>query len=883
MITYLCSPQVQRQSVVNTAAGKRVRYVPGWDCHGLPIEIKALEAQRLSSTSPNLDAVSIRKAARSLASKTVKDQKKGFKEWGIMADWDAAWTTMDKTFELKQLGVFQEMVRSGLIFRRYKPVYWSPSSRTALAEAELEYKDDHESTAAFVKFPLPVMPLFLRMRDEELGLKDEVVHAVIWTTTPWTLPANRAIAVGEDLEYAVVKVRDDLLLIAKSRIQYVLEQCGITEQPTVIANFLGKEIVGEQYTNELRGHTGSPQPIISADFVSADSGTGLVHLAPGHGMDDYDVCTKHGIHAFAPVDDAGCFTADALPTQPDLLRGISVISGGSSMVLDILYDKVLGRHTYKHKYPYDWRTKLPVIVRATEQWFADVGTIKSYVLNSLEDVKFIPQSGKSRLSSFIKGRSEWCISRQRAWGVPIPALYDLEGTAVLTDASVAHIISTIEKRGIDAWWTDEIHDPAWVVPGLEGTFTRGRDTMDVWFDSGSSWTQTPGQADAYVEGTDQHRGWFQSSILTHAAASGRDVAPYKTLITHGFTLDQEGRKMSKSIGNTIAPGEIMNGSLLPPIKKKGTAGTSFDGLGADSLRLWVASSDYTKDVVIGQPVLKATTNALLKYRTTMKMLLGSMHQSSIDAPSAFTRLDMIAVIQLQAVQEQVIEAWQNYEFHRAIAAINRWVNIDLSSFYLEAIKDRVYCGDGSSAIPVLFRGFCQMLAPVTPILVEEAWSHAPEWYKSSTDMVHPLHDTMTLESKIHVDSALYAEIREDLPWLLSASAAIKTAQEEARSQKLIGSSLQSSVVLLLPSPAVDMFDAWKDELATIFVVSDVQINAAVDDDAEWQFMAEFEVTAGGGKGLAVVLPPRQSKCPRCWRYVAPEEDELCGRCSHVVS
>jgi isoleucyl-tRNA synthetase len=544
--------------------GRRVVYVPGWDCHGLPIEIKALEAEREKHQDGGvLDAIAIRQAARALATNTVEKQMKEFREWGIMADWSAAWKTMDKSFEIAQLGVFQKMAKKGLIFRRYKPVYWSPSSRTALAEAELEYKDDHESTAAYVRFPLATVPEGL---SEQLGMKEgERLEAVIWTTTPWTLPANRAIAVNSGLEYSAVKHGSSFLLMESSRLAKLSNFIFGDSDNEVTVGIPGSEIEGAQYFNPLRGGEAELQPVIHADFVSAESGSGLVHLAPGHGMDDYDVCMKMGIEADAPVNDLGCFTAAALPDNPKVLEGISVLEGGSEEVLKLFGDKVLTVHKYTHKYPYDWRTKLPVIVRATEQWFADVGHEKEAALEAMKEVIFIPKSSQARLESFVNGRSEWCISRQRAWGVPIPALYNKDGVAVLTDESITHIISVINERGIDAWWSDAADDPAWVVPGLEGTYTRGKDTMDVWFDSGSSWTQTDQQADLYLEGTDQHRGWFQSSLLTHVSASDRGGAPFKTLITHGFTLDEDGKKMSKSIGNTVAPGQIIDGSLLPPV------------------------------------------------------------------------------------------------------------------------------------------------------------------------------------------------------------------------------------------------------------------------------------------------------------------------------
>ncbi|RAL58900.1 hypothetical protein DID88_009320 [Monilinia fructigena] len=642
--------------------GHRIVWVPGWDCHGLPIEIKALEQQREKNKNAEgvLDAIGIRRAARNLASKTVKEHMKGFREWGVMADWEKAWKTMDKTFETKQLAVFQEMVKKGLIFRRYKPVYWSPSSRTALAEAELEYNNEHISTSAYIKFPITNIPDELKHFIPNLNK----LSALIWTTTPWTLPANRAIAFHQDLDYSIVQCDNDHLIIAESRL--------------ISLALFSKTLT---YTNQLRGQNSDSQPLIHADFVSAESGTGLVHCAPGHGMDDYEVCTRLGIQAVAPVNDLGCFTDAASPDNP----GCSV--------------------SIKHKYPYDWRTKLPVIVRATEQWFADVGDVKSVALERLNDVAFIPQTGKQRLESFIKSRSEWCISRQRAWGVPIPALYDESGTALLTDTSVAHILSVIDERGIDAWWSDPENDPAWIPAGMEGTYRRGKDTMDVWFDSGSSWTQTECRADVYSEGTDQHRGWFQSSLLTHTAVSDSSEAPFKTLITHGVYTRS---KWSQNV----------------QVNWKHNSTKSNNG--------WLTSSTF----------------------------------------------------QLSAVMAEVESAYISYEFHKAVSAINRWIHTDLSAFILEASKDRLYCGDGGGVLEEIFHGLLKMLTPITPCLVEEVWNHLPAWM-AAENPVHPFHrefhDPAISPSRLSVEEI--PSIEKDIPWLLSAHTAIKTAQEEARSQK----------------------------------------------------------------------------------------------------
>lgn len=491
----------------------------------------------------------------------VQEQKKCLREWAIMADWDNAWTTMDRDFEVLQLKVFQEMVRKGLIFRRCKPVYWSPSSRTALAEAELEYKDNHESTAAYVKYSMSSIPQWLT----DQGVDVQKLSALIWTTMPWTLPANRAIAIHPDLDYVIIEVDSEQLLVVESRLDHIGTLYSLNLQNSIIAQFKGSHLQGATYLNMFSGLTSAPQPLILANFVSADSGSGLVHCAPGHGVDDYEVCIRHGIAAFSPVDDAGCFTDHAFPSHPQTLKGKPVLGCGGEEVLKILGNKVLQVHNYRHKYPYDWHTKLPVIVRATEQWFADVASIKDDVLASLEDVEFVPLSGRSRLKAFVLDRSEWCISRQRAWGVPIPALYDEDGNAVMTEQTVAHIISVISERGSDAWWLGAEDDPAWIAPGLQGSHRRGQDTMDVWFDSGSSWKRTEGRADLCIEGSDQHRGWFQSSLLTHIGASDCKQAPFRKLITHGFALGQDGRKMSKSMGNVIEPEQIMKGLLVPVV------------------------------------------------------------------------------------------------------------------------------------------------------------------------------------------------------------------------------------------------------------------------------------------------------------------------------
>ncbi|KAI9715267.1 MAG: hypothetical protein M1812_006078 [Candelaria pacifica] len=917
--------------------GKRIDYVPGWDCHGLPIELKALEAQRelaLESDSGGRelkDPIAVRQAAKQLAERTVEEQIKEFKKWGIMADWAAAWKTMDKAFELKQLSIFQSLIQKGLIYRRFKPVYWSPSSRTALAEAELEYKDDHRSTAAYVRYRISeVSPQIAHMH----GVDQNNLSALIWTTTPWTLPANKAIAVHLDIEYSIIEVPEaGQLLVAKSRLHQISQLCHVDSLTVVVDSILGAAIAGStKYINSLQGSSTNAQPIIHADFVSANSGTGLVHLAPGHGMDDYQVCNQHGIEAFAPVDDSGRFTAAALPDEPDRLTDKEVLWGGSKEILSYLggLGQILGTEKYIHKYPYDWRTKQPVIIRATEQWFADVGSIKHAAVASLDNVHFIPATGRSRLESFIRGRNEWCISRQRAWGVPIPALYHKEsGLALMTSTSVGHIINVIAQRGIDAWWTDPGDDPTWTPPQYlepsgESSYRRGKDTMDVWFDSGTSWTQskdnvTQGSqppADMYLEGSDQHRGWFQSSLLTYIAqqVTSADTkttpqAPFKTLVTHGFTLDPDGRKMSKSLGNVYSPDIFLTGQAsLPQTKTGKIKNHSTDvkvkysaALGPDALRLWVASSDFTKDVVIGKAVLEGISASLIKFRVTFKLLLGALQdfepQSGIEYGD-LTMMDKVALYQLSCVNHAVLKMYQVYDFSNAMAIIKHWISVHFSAFYIEVSKDRLYADEPSgpsrravqTVLLHVYTYLSAMLAPVTPLLVEESWSHLPMALRSR--LSHPLRRIHSETPRSWDDRILAA----DLAQLLLAKQAVSAAQEQARSEKRIGSSLQSSIVLHFPEDdiakaAFQLFERYKDELGPLFVVYDVSLRLGKNDifadriRPEWMHSASFSI-GDGAEATAWIVPSEKAKCVRCWRYAAPADVEgneaLCGRCQHVL-
>lgn len=910
---------------VQLSRGKQVRYVPGWDCHGLPIELKALQGLRdMGVVDGPVSPAVIRKSARQLARQTVKEQMKGFRGFGVMADWENHWKTMDKQFEMRQLGIFREMVDHGLIYRKFKPVYWSPSTGTALAEAELEYKDDHVSTAALVKFPLVNIPSHL---SADPLLQSDGVSAVIWTTTPWTLPANAAIAVNKELEYVIVQSETHgNLLVAQSRFEY-LESMLKEELSVIVPSILGSELADKTtYRPILKGANADPQPVIAADFVTADSGSGLVHCAPGHGMDDYEACLARGIPVFAPVNDEGRFTEKAMPHDPSRLAGKPVLGEGNDLVLAYVHSHgyLLAQHKYEHKYPYDWRSKQPIIIRATEQWFADVADIRSSALKALEDVRFVPEAGKHRLNGFIKNRSEWCISRQRAWGVPIPAIYHrTTGEAVLTKESVSHIMKTIEERGIDAWWTDDADDAAWVLPSLRGDpagYRRGTDTMDVWFDSGTSWAEIDvpleGRshiADVYLEGSDQHRGWFQSGLLTyiaHRIASGQSDtsrAPFRNLITHGFTLDEHGRKMSKSIGNTIAPQTIMDGTLLPPLKPRKGKGKkqpenqapTYDALGPDAIRLWAASSDYTRDVVIGKQVLQTVHTSLHKFRVTFKLLLGALgdfHSECIVPYEQLQQVDRIALKHLSDLVLSTQKACDNFEFYKAVATMNRWANLEFSAFYMEAIKDRLYTlGENSTSrraaqttLYYIYHHLQEVLGPITPLLVEETWDHTPEAIRSQSE--HPLRRIAATPATEWQDPVLDTSYHE----VVAVHSVIKNLQEQARGKKQLGSSLQSFVHLVLPptsKTSSTVFHQYLSELPDLFVVSSVTVadpSEALPTEiaqAEWQYEDDCELP-DGQKGRVYVYAPQASKCARCWRYAIPEpvaNDEICDRCDSVVS
>ncbi|KAJ2510945.1 isoleucine-tRNA ligase [Coemansia sp. RSA 1939] len=875
--------------------GKRVSYIPGFDGHGLPIEQKALERLK-GRDRDSLHPMEIRKLARDFALAAVENQTKGFREYAVMGDWTNRYLTLDPAYEANQLEVFREMFLRGYIYRQNKPVYWSPSSRTALAEAEVEHNEKHVSTSAYVKFPMT------RESAETLG-GSENTYALIWTTTPWTLPANSAIAVHPDIAYALLRVSQGEtadnsfydMLVAKSQIDKVRGMLDSDANVDILRYFLGKDLVGLTYSSILRGQTCK---ILAADHVAEDSGTGLVHTAPGHGKEDYELGLANGLSVYSPVDDYGRFTSAA----GQELVGKDVLSDGTDTVLSILLDRGILFHQEKfvHSYPYDWRTKKPIIQRATPQWFANVRELKHSACDSVKDVNIIPESGRRRLESFVTGRSEWCISRQRVWGVPIPVLYESEsGEPLINKESIDHIIEVIRSNGgSDVWWT--LPEESFVHPKYRDNgkkYVRGSDTMDVWFDSGSSWkhledkveNRAGAYADVCLEGSDQHRGWFQSSLLTSNAARG--VAPYRALVTHGFALDEQGRKMSKSIGNTLAPNAIINGGKD---KKKEPA------YGVDLLRLVVGSTDYTQDVSFGPTVFAGFAETIRKIRGTVRFMLGNLDgftQNMAVKYDDMRSVDRYMLHELYHFKQKATVAFDRYEFFRAMQLVNQFTNVSLSAFYFDISKDCLYANGTSdlsrrSIQTVLFHilvNYLTTLAPVTPHLAEEVW----EFFKQvrfgfGRDGFSLFQEAWDQTSKEWDNQELASEWEA----LRAVRSLANKAIEAARQGKAIGSPLDAELDVYLPleAPVGRLLVDHKDDLSQLCVTSSVRVHDASENDSIGTggnaevFDSQEAISLRGSETTVRVKCMRSSlhKCPRCWNLHSSSADSLCTRCDKVI-
>ena len=871
--------------------GRKVRYIPGWDCHGLPIELKVLQSMDQEQRQ-SLTPIKLRKKAAAYARKQVDSQMKGFQRWGIWADWQEPYLTLQKDYEAAQIRVFGDMVLKGHIYRGLKPVHWSPSSRTALAEAELEYPDGHTSPSVYVAFPAVELPEPLRDTLTTAGITlpseadalGQALQVAIWTTTPWTLPANLAVSVNERLDYALADDGQGRLLVVAADL--IDSLAATLELPLARkATIKGALLAGLTYRHPLLDRT-SPL-VIGGDYITTESGTGLVHTAPGHGVDDFHTGQKNGLPVLCPVDEAGTLTEEA-----GAFAGLNVLKDANPAIIDALETAgaLLKQEDYGHRYPYDWRTKKPTIFRATEQWFASVDGFRQQALDAIDQVEWTPASGRNRIEAMVKERGDWCISRQRTWGVPIPVFYNRSGGEVLLNAdTVAHIEALIGEHGADVWWEKDEADllpPSYADQAEQ--WRKGTDTMDVWFDSGSSWAAVSNQketlhypADLYLEGSDQHRGWFQSSLLTSVAVNGH--APYQRVLTHGFALDEKGRKMSKSLGNVVDPMVIIEG---------GKNQKQEPAYGADVLRLWVSSVDYSADVPIGAGILRQLADVYRKVRNTSRYLLGNLHDFNPAADTVpvaeLPLLDRWMLQRTAEVMDEISEAFESYEFFRFFQLLQNFCVTDLSNFYLDIAKDRLYVSAPSdqrrrscqTVMSLIIERLAGLIAPVLCHMAEDIWQNLP-YEVEEISIFHRGWPTVPPDWR---DPSLSEPIQR----LRELRAAVNRVLEDCRSRQELGASLEAAVRIETRNQELESAlnwlnesgDAETDGLRDWLLVSQLQLGGE-----PW---AELLANQTNDSAIIEVSRARGIKCERCWHYEGDvgqhsQHPTLCGRCCGVLN
>lgn len=835
--------------------GYNAPYIPGWDTHGLPIEWKIME--ELGEKAKNMTPLQIRQECKKYALKWVEKQKEGFKRLGILGNWDNPYITLRPEYEAEQLKVFKEIYENGYIYKGLKPVYWSPTTETALAEAEIEYKDV-TSHSIYVKFEGE------KDLTDKLGVDEASI--LIWTTTPWTLPANLGVFLHPEFEYGLYKTEKGNLVVVKDLAEDVFKTLDLSYE--LLKEFKGTELEYTHYQHPFLDRKGL---VMNADYVTIDAGTGAVHTAPGHGADDYNYSLKYNIGILSPVDDKGHMTKEA-----GKYEGMFYAKASKAIVEDLTESGHMLYHTtFVHSYPHDWRSKKPVIFRATEQWFisVDESDIRENALKALENVEFVPSWGKNRIGSMLETRPDWTISRQRVWGVPIPLFYNRATDEVIYEPEIMdRIIELVKKEGTDIWWKYEakeiIGDELLEKYNLKDVDIRKeRSIMDVWFDSGVSHRSVlvprnlPRPADLYLEGSDQHRGWFQSSLLT-SIASTKD-APYKRILTHGFTMDGQGRKMSKSLGNTILPKDIT------------------EKYGADILRLWVSSVDYREDVRISENILQQMSDAYRRIRNTARFLMGNLNNfdyanDKVDYKDMF-EIDKWAMHKLEELKEKTTEYYDKYEFYSLFQEITYFCSMEMSSFYLDIVKDRLYC-EGTTSIErrsaqtvltEVLKVLVRIISPVLSFTADEIWERIPEALKEEESV----HLSKWIEAN---PEYLNEELAKKWDKIARLRREVNKKLEAERQTGLIGHSLDARVLLNIANAEYSFIkDYTENEVSDLFIVSQVKF---VNDN-----LAESEI-----EGISISVEKASGeKCERCWKYDEEvghdhNHSDVCPRCASVL-
>ncbi|MDR2191910.1 MAG: isoleucine--tRNA ligase [Endomicrobium sp.] len=839
-------------------AGNYVPFTPGWDCHGLPIEQLALK--ELKTDKNKVDRMTFRKQAANFAKKFVEIQKSEFKRCGVIADWDNPYLTLDPKYEASIIKVFGSLVEKGFVYRKKKPVYWCPSCETALADAEVEYAD-HASDSIFVKFKILTLPEILKSKSAQL--KDFSV--LIWTTTPWTLPANAALAFSGQAAYiaAVYKFEngsEEKIIVAKALAAQVKEKIKAVSYEAIL-EAQGLDFVNIVCQNPLVERQSEG---IVADFVSLEDGSGIVHIAPGHGQEDYQAGLEYGLEIISPVNDRGQFTKEV----PEF-EGINVFKANPLIIEKLEKEgKLFAKLSLNHSYPHCWRCKKPVIFRATPQWFLNVehNDLRKTLLNIVKDVNWIPKYGENRIMSMLENRPDWCLSRQRLWGVPIPVFYCKDCGEAIVDVKIINKTAELfAQKGSDVWF--ELGE-AELLKGLDVkcpscgsiNFRKEEDILDVWFDSGVSneavlssgnYKDLEFPADLYLEGSDQHRGWFQTSLIPCAAI--KETAPYKNVLTHGFVVDGQGKKMSKSLGNFISAEEML---------KK---------YGADVLRLWIASSDYREDIRVSDEILKGLSDAYRKIRNTIRFLLGNLY--GFDAGKALAykdlqEIDKYALSRLQDLSSQVSAAYESYEFHKAASSVNNFCAVFLSGFYLDALKDTLYCErpcakeriSAQTAMYEICSVLIRLIAPILSFTAEEAWKEMIKIDSSLPKSVFLTDFPITNSRYI-----LHAEALLKWEKILIARDEAQAAQEKLRQDNIIGSNLEASLTITYGKTYEKVFE--DKELIKLALGSwDIKFSFSGEEDA---LIVKSEKSA-------------YKKCARCWRHIDGIEEDLCPRCKNAI-